>query len=203
MKSKVVLSIVFLFAISMLSFTASHPMLPLGEKAPMIHYEMLGVDGENYTLESLNAENGLLVIFSCNTCPFVLAWEESYPQLSKLTKDNGIGMVLVNSNTMKRDNEDSMEAMKSHYKEANYSVPYVMDAENKLANAFGAKTTPHVYLFDKALNLVYRGSINNKFENKSKKADKFYLNRALEALSKGEKVNPADTREIGCSIKRV
>jgi len=177
-------------------------MLGLGAKAPMTDYSMQGTDGKKYNLAQLKGEKGLLVIFSCNTCPFVLAWEDQYPRLGKLTQEMGIGMVLVNSNTRKRKNENSMEAMQKHFKEAGYNTPYVIDQNNKLADAFGAKTTPHVFLFNDDLELVYRGSINDKYENQSKQAEKFYLEEALKALEANQEIDPADTREIGCSIKR-
>jgi hypothetical protein len=85
----------------------------------------------------------------------------------------------------------------------NYNTPYLVDTDSKLADAFGAKTTPHVYLFDSEIKLVYRGSINDKYENKSKEATKHYLKEAIEELGAGDEVSNNDTREIGCSIKRV
>jgi hypothetical protein len=72
-----------------------------------------------------------------------------------------------------------------------------------LADVFGAKTTPHVYLFDGEMELVYRGSINDKYENKSKEATKHYLKEAIEELAAGDEISNNDTREIGCSIKRI
>jgi len=113
-----------------------------------------------------------------------------------------VGVIWVNSNTLKRDDEDSPQAMQEHAPQAGYRSPYVVDEDNQLADAFGAKTTPHVFLFDADQKLVYRGSIDNKFENKNKKADRFYLKKALNALAMDETIDPADTREIGCSIKR-
>lgn len=178
-------------------------MLPLGAEAPLQDHPMEGVDGQSHHLASLAAERGLLVIFSCNTCPFVLAWEDQYPKLATQARKANLGMVLVNSNEAKRSGDDSPEAMRKHAANAGYDVPYVIDRDNRLADAFGAKTTPHVYLFDKDLKLVYRGSINDKFENKSKQAEKFYLEKAISALVKGEPIEPEDTREIGCSIKRI
>lgn len=178
-------------------------MLPLGAVAPLQDYPMQGIDGRSHHLASLAGERGLLLIFSCNTCPFVLAWEDQYPKLATMARKANLGMALVNSNEAKRSGDDSAEAMRKHAEEAGYDVPYLIDKDHKLADAFGAKTTPHVYLFDSDMKLVYRGSINDKFENKSKQAKKFYLKEAIEALVKGQKIEPADTREIGCSIKRV
>jgi len=187
------------------SFSAFRPneVLSLGKKAPMEDLPLADLDGKDQTLKTLKKEKGLLVIFSCNTCPFVLAWEDQYPELGEMTEKFNIGMALVNSNEKKRQGDDSMAKMKAHAAEMNYKVPYLVDANSKLADAFGAKITPHVFLFDENMNLVYRGSINDKYENKSKEASKHYLKDALMQLSQGEEISKEDTREIGCSIKRV
>ena len=204
MKSIQKFSLLLLLSLFAMSLTRDAASFELGDKAPLSDIEMLEVmSGKNMSLEDLNQENGLLVIFSCNTCPFVLAWEEQYPQLGKLAKENKIGMVLVNSNEAKRDDEDSMSSMKKHYEKAGYNTPYVIDKNSKLADAFGAKTTPHVYLFNKDLELIYRGSINDKYEQRDKEAKKFYLNDAIRNHIGQKSIEPADTREIGCSIKRV
>ena len=184
------------------AFTANN-MLEIGEKAPLADSKMADVSGKSVSLNDIKQENGLLVIFSCNTCPFVLGWEDQYPELGKLSKKNNIGMVLVNSNEGKRTGDDSMEEMKAHYKDAGYNTPYLIDENHKLADAMGAKTTPHVYLFDKDMKLVYRGAINDKYENKDKMATKFYLNDAIAQLVKGESIDNPVTTERGCSIKRV
>lgn len=184
------------------SFMPGDEMLSINAKAPRTDYKMQNIDGEKRSLQDLKKENGLLVIFTCNTCPFVLAWEEKYPELAKIAAEKNMGMVLVNSNAAKRDNEDSMDAMQEHYKEAGYNVPYVIDAGSTLANAFGARTTPHVYLFDNDMKLRYRGSINDKYENKDKVARKFYLKNAIDNLIEEKVINPSETKEIGCSIKR-
>lgn len=192
-----------LLVVMAFGFKADSETLEIGSAAPMVDYKMQDIGGKEYSLSDLKKENGLLVIFSCNTCPFVLAWEDTYPELYEVANLNGLGMVLVNSNTKKRSDEDSMEAMRSHAKKAGYKMPYLVDEKNKLADAFGARSTPHVYLFNNEMELVYRGSINNKYENKTKVADKFYLKNAIKAMLTGEKIDPADTKEIGCSIKRV
>lgn len=203
MKKILVSALAVVLAGTQFSFRSGGEMLPLGAQAPLTDYQMKGIDGQEHSLADLKEKNGLLVIFSCNTCPFVLAWEETFPSVEQWANDAEVGLVWVNSNTRKRDGEDSMAAMKEHAPEAGYQSPYVVDAQNKLADAFGAKTTPHVFLFDDDMTLVYRGSIDNKYENKSKVADKFYLQEALKQLAASEKINPDDTREIGCSIKRV
>lgn len=177
--------------------------LQIGEQAPLADREMIDISGDNLSLNDLKEKNGLLVIFSCNTCPFVIGWEDQYPLLADIAERNDIGMVLVNSNEKKRSGEDSMEAMQEHAKEAGYKSAYVIDENNVLADAFGARTTPHVYLFDQDMKLVYRGSINDKYENKDKKASKYYLQDAIVAMMSGKEIDPSETRQIGCSIKRI
>lgn len=183
-------------------------ILEIGTKAPSTQLELADISGEQKTLESLNMENGLLVIFSCNDCPFVVGrgdtegWETRYPELMKFTQENKVGMVLVNSNEAKRPGIDSIEEMQKRAKEQSYTCPYVLDQDSKLADAFGAKTTPHVFLFDSDLSLVYKGAIDDNVDDASK-VKKTYLKDALDAHLKGKKINPNSTKNIGCSIKRV
>lgn len=184
------------------SFKGDSSGLSLGDKAPMANYEMKDISGKMMSLDKLKGDNGLLVVFSCNTCPFVIAWEDTYPELGKMAKEKNIGMVLVNSNEAKREKDDSFDKMKEHYKEANYNSSYVVDQGHKLADAFGAQTTPHVYLFDKDMKLAYKGAINDKYENREKKATKPYLMNAMENMAAGKEIEPASTKQVGCSIKR-
>ncbi|MGB2424065.1 MAG: thioredoxin family protein [Flavobacteriales bacterium] len=186
---------------------AASPML--GEKAPMSTAPMLGVDGTNHTLGSLAEANGLLVVFSCNTCPFVVGngsktegWEGRYNGLAELAESLKIGMVLVNSNEAKREGDDSFTAMKNHARDAAYAMPYVVDEGSKLANACGARTTPHVYLFNSALELAYRGSIDDNV-NRAEEVTERYLEEAMARMAEGKKIKKAETKAVGCSIKRV
>ncbi len=193
------------FAIGTLMFafnTKSEGTLKIGDKAPMQGQEMENIDGKMHSLSDLADDNGLVVIFSCNTCPFVIGWEDTYPELATITAENKIGMVLINSNEAKRDGDDSMQEMKKHFEEAGYQSPYLMDENHKLADAFGAKTTPHVFLFDADMKLKYEGSINDKYEDRDETASTFYLKNALNNMVDGAEIDPATTKPIGCSIKR-
>lgn len=185
------------------------PSLELGEKAPLPSLKMKDVSGKSLSLQDIKKENGVLVVFSCNTCPFVVGgnglgegWEGRYNSVYDNCSKNNIGMVLVNSNEAKRDGDDSMSKMQARAKEKAYKSYYVVDSKSKLANAFGAKTTPHVYLFDKDLKLVYKGAIDD--DNSSANTVKaHYLATAVKQLTNGEKIDPGTTRNKGCSIKRV
>ncbi|MCH8555491.1 MAG: thioredoxin family protein [Schleiferiaceae bacterium] len=177
--------------------------LQIGDAAPLANQELLNIDNTKHTLKSLAKDNGLLVIFSCNTCPYVIGWEDTYPELGTLTAENTIGMALINSNEAFRDGVDSQQKMIEHAQEANYNTPYLIDKKHKVADAFGAQTTPHVFLFDKNLKLIYKGSINDKYENKEKEATQHYLRDAITAHVNNKPIETTTTRQIGCSIKRV
>lgn len=182
--------------------------LKIGDTAPLSELKMINIDNTEHTLKSLKKQGGLLVVFSCNTCPFVVGgesfpgWERQYNELHALAKKQGIQMVLVNSNEAKRGDDDSFEAMQAHAATQKYSMPYLVDKNSELANAFGAKTTPHVYLLDADLKLVYKGAIDNTWDPK-RKEEIPYLKNALTNLSKKEAVKEATSAPKGCSIKRV
>src|SRR5690606_11314206 len=141
-------------------------IMKIGAKATLTDVKMKATDGLEYDLMGLKKEKGLIVVFSCNTCPFVVGssnfagWEKDYNELNELAAKHDIGFVPVNSNEAKRGDEDSFEAMQKKAMAANYSMPYVVDIESKLADAYGAKTTPHVYFFDAGMELVYMGALD-------------------------------------------
>lgn len=199
-------------ATTFLAFTANDPeTLAIGAKAPKADLKMEDISGKKYSLNDLKKENGLLVIFTCNTCPFVVGneerksegWDRRYPELQKYADEHKIGMVLVNSNEAKRKDGDSMADMKSHAKERGYDhSKYLLDKNSELANAFFARTTPHVYLFDKDMKLVYKGAIDDNVGN-SKEVKEAYLKNAISEVAQGKKVSNPETKPVGCSIKRV
>jgi len=203
---------ILLSLVAMVALTASPVFgqeLAIGEAAPMSTTPLLGVDGTNHTLMELKGDNGLLVVFSCNTCPFVVGngtktegWEGRYNGLAELAASLNVGMVLVNSNEAKREGDDSFTAMKNHARDAEYAMPYVVDEGSKLANACGARTTPHVYLFNADLELAYRGSIDDNV-NRSEDVTERYLEVAMARMAEGKKIKTAETKAVGCSIKRV
>ncbi len=181
--------------------------IEIGTSAPKADMKMMGTDGSSHSLNSLKKENGLLVIFSCNTCPFVVGsesfqgWEVQYSDIASMTASMNIGSVLVNSNEAKRDGDDSMEAMKKRATDMGYKMPYVMDSDSKLADEFGAKTTPHIFLFNEDMKLVYSGTIDNLWD--SKRTETFsYLKNAVRDLTSKTAITTAVTPPRGCGIKR-
>ena len=176
--------------------------LEIGNKAPLMDLKMLSTDGSQYNLNDVKKENGTLVVFTCNTCPFVVMWEDRYLLLEKICNENNVGMVYVNSNEKKRDGDDSIEEMRLHSKKNNYKAPYIVDKNSELANAFNAKTTPHIFLFDSKDKLSYSGSIDDNYES-AKDVSSFYLKDAILQMSNNKEITLKSTKPIGCSIKRI
>ena len=175
--------------------------IEINSEMPSIDKKLQSVNGYSYSLETIAEENGLLIIFTSNTCPFVIKWEDRYTIVEELAKKNNLGLVYINSNYKKRDGDDSFEKMKEHAKKYNYRFPYLLDEKSQLANSFGAKTTPHIFMFNKNLQLVYKGVIDDNYEDINK-VNKFYLKDAMEQLANGKKIKVSETYPVGCSIKR-
>ncbi|MEX1192773.1 MAG: redoxin family protein [Brumimicrobium sp.] len=182
--------------------------LKIGEQAPMQGYKMKSTSNNEETLKTLSKEKGLIVVFSCNTCPFVIGndsfegWERDYNNLSTIANQNGLGFVLVNSNEAKRKKGDGFEDMIARVKDYEYKMPYVLDKKHQLADAFGAKTTPHIFMFDNNMELIYEGAIDNTWKP-SEDEVKPYLINAINAHVEGNIIEINKTAPKGCSIKRI
>lgn len=203
------LKIATLAALGLITTTVHElPDLQIGDALPAPTAKMNDASGGARSLKEVAGANGLLVIFSCNTCPFVVGsegsdgWEGRYPELMAYTKRFGVGVALVNSNEAKRGEGDGFADMQARYKEKKYSGSYLLDEGHAVADAFGARTTPHVFLFDKNLKLVYKGAIDDNVASAAQVKER-WLQSAIANMSAGKPVDPAVTRNIGCSIKRV
>ena len=174
--------------------------LDLGSVLPLEDVKLLDISGEHISLGEAKGENGILVIFSCNTCPWVIKWEDRYVELAKKYRSKGIGVIAVNSNETTFKSSDSMDEMKKHAKENNYNFYYARDDGSKLAREFGATRTPHVYLFNAEDRLVYRGAIDDNAKNQ-KKVKKPYVADAIDAMLAGSTIKYASTKALGCGIK--
>jgi hypothetical protein len=197
MKKITSISFVFMALLALVAFKPSN-----NELSAAFAETVTNLNKEDKMLREYVKGNGIMVVFSCNTCPFVINWEDRYAGLAEYAAANNIGFVLVNSNQAKRDGDDSFVAMKAHAEEKGYNFPYVMDHNSTIANMLSAKTTPHVYVFNNNLQLHYKGAIDDN--NKDASAVKHtWAMDALKSLAKGKPANPAQTDALGCSIKRV
>ncbi|MCR9131898.1 MAG: redoxin domain-containing protein [bacterium] len=179
----------------------AQPTLPLGSDLPMGDHSMDDVSGRSLTLNSASKANGLLVIFSCNTCPWVARWEDRYTDIAQIAQFNNVGMIAINSNEAYRSRGDGMDEMIRYANKANYNFPYVLDRNHEVADAFGATNTPHVFLFNADRKLIYTGSIDDN-ANRAEAVTQYFLKDAIEQMVAGEQILKATTKTLGCSIKR-
>ncbi|MEE3037004.1 MAG: thioredoxin family protein [Bacteroidota bacterium] len=200
MRRLIFLLFVFLF-VADIGYAQRFPTIKIGDECPSPSLQMTSVDNRSYQLDDHFKQNGLLIVFTSNTCPFVVAWEDRYKLVETICKENGIDMLYINSNHKKRLDDDSFEAMQAHAKSMDYQFPYLLDEKSQLANAFGAKTTPHIFLFNAQKKLVYMGAIDDNYTS-AREVTEFYLKDAIESLVFSKPIQNAETKAVGCSIKR-
>jgi len=173
----------------------------LGGKATLTDVKMLDVTGVRVSLDDVAGDNGLLVLFSSNTCPFVLQWEGRYSDIKDFADKNKVGMIVLNSNHQSRNSVDSYAEMKKHAEEKGYNFYYAVDEDSRIANEYGGQTTPHAFLFDKNMQLVYKGAIDDNYKS-ADEVKQSWLKDAIASVGSGSGVKVAETRPLGCSIKR-
>lgn len=174
--------------------------LEIGEKAPLTEVEVTDVSGEVLTLSEVAGQNGLLVNFSCNTCPWVEAWEDRYNPIAELAEENGIGVIALNPNAAIRDDGESMADMRQRADASNYDFYYALDENAKIAEAFGATRTPDIFLFNSDMELVYTGAIDDNARS-AEDVEHHYLKDAINNMVAGKEINPQTTKALGCTIK--
>ncbi len=198
---KIVLAALPVAAICMFSFTGIVGELPIGADIPNPDVKMKDVSGKDITLKGSLKKNGLLVMFSCNTCPYVIKNQERTLRVAGLAAANDVGVVLINSNEEYRDGADSYEAMQEYAKKQAYKFSYVVDKDSKMADAFDADRTPECFLFNKEGKLAYHGAIDDNPAN-ARAVTRNHLDIAMEELMAGKDIIVKETRSVGCGIKR-
>ena len=187
--------------LSLMAFTIIET-LPIGSTLPKGDTKVKDISGSEISIKEIKKKNGLLVMFSCNTCPYVIKNQERTKAICTYANKMDIGVVLLNSNEGNRNSDDSYQAMQDYGKDQQYSWIYAVDKNHVLADAFGANRTPECYLFDKDLKLVYHGAIDNNpgdEENVSRK----HLQVAINEMTTGKDVAIKETKSVGCGIKRI
>ncbi|MGB5434921.1 MAG: thioredoxin family protein [Maribacter sp.] len=175
-------------------------MKPLGTKAPSFDL-MDTISGKTLSLHSLKGEIGTLIMFICNHCPFVIHINPEIAKMAKEYQEKGISFIAISSNDVVNYPQDAPHLMKQKAKEVGYSFPYLYDETQEVAKAYHAACTPDFYLFDKALNLVYRGQLDDSRPGNDIPITGKDLRDAMEALLEGKAINPNQKPSIGCSIK--
>ncbi|MFO0358258.1 MAG: thioredoxin family protein [Sphingobacteriaceae bacterium] len=175
--------------------------LALNAALPMADHKMKDVSGKTVSMGESKTNKGLLVIFSCNTCPYVKLSEKRIKEYSDYCLSNGIGCIIINSNEAQRTEEDSFDEMVKYYNSQSLKCAYVVDEKSQVADAFGATRTPQCFLFN-AKGLVYKGAIDDNVKDAAAVKSP-YLKDALASVAQGETPKTQETKSIGCTIKRV
>jgi peroxiredoxin len=172
--------------------------LKIGSRIP--YFKLKGVDDRVYSLDTFSDKDVLVVIFSCNHCPYVQAYEDRIKEIQSEFGEKGLAVVAVNSNDDSQYPDDSFDNMKKRAGEKNFNFPYLRDEDQTLAKAFDASHTPEIFLFNKNRELVYHGKIDDNWKDVKAVKSK-YLREAIVELIQGEEISVPETFSIGCTIK--
>lgn len=166
-------------------------------------FRLKNVDGKMLSLSDLTSAKGAILIFDCNTCPMSKAYNSRIIALNKQFQSKGFPVVAINPNSPEVSSGDSYEDMVEYAKEKGYDFPYLYDPSQKVAKAFGATNTPHVFVLNKEgkeFKLAYVGAIDNNTRD-GNAADKKYVEAAVNSLLEGKKPETTKTKAVGCSVK--
>jgi peroxiredoxin len=171
--------------------------LALATDAPP--FDLPGVDGANHSLDDYADAPVLAIVWSCNHCPYVLAWEGRMSAIQRDYRDRAFRLVAINSNDVDRYPADSFEAMEQHASEQDFPFDYLYDADQSVARAYGPERTPEVFLFDSERRLVYHGAIDDSRDEGA--VSEHYLREAIEAALEGREPATRETPPVGCTVK--
>lgn len=188
-------------ALGFLSLSTVPGNLPIGSTLPKADLHLKDVSGKEISLGQAKGANGLLVMFSCNTCPYVIRNQGRTKEVCGYAGNRKIGVVLLNANEGDRNGGNSFEEMQAYAREQGYSWYYALDNKSVLADAFGASRTPECYLFDKNGRLVYHGAIDDS-PGDPNQVKRHHLQIAIDEMLAGKEVSVKETRSVGCSINR-
>lgn len=166
-------------------------------------FNLKNVDGKMVSLAGIKNAKGYIVIFTCNHCPYSIAYENRIIALDKTFKDKGYPVIAINPNDNNEYPEDSFENMVVRAKEKDFTFPYLIDEGQKVYPKYGATRTPHVFVLkkeEKGLVVKYIGAIDNNHSDTSAVTEK-YVENAVSNLLAGKEPDPSMTKAIGCSIK--
>ena len=199
-------SLLFIFALSLLSLsvnlTAQKLGYSIGDKVE--DFSLKNVNDKMVSMADFKKAKGFVIIFTCNHCPYSIAYEDRIIALDKKIKSKGYQTILINPNdpSIEAAKDDSYELMKVRSKEKKFKFPYLFDEGQNIFPKFGATKTPDCFIVQKSdsgLKLVYRGAFDDNKEPSEVKSK--YLENAVDALVAGKNPDPAETKAFGCSIK--
>ncbi|OBX27212.1 AhpC/TSA family protein [Gelidibacter algens] len=199
---KKIKGIIAIAAIMMLSaFTTVSNGYKVGDIAT--DFNLKNVDGTMVSLSDYKDAKGFIVIFTCNTCPYAVAYEDRIIALDKKYASKGYPVIAIMPNNPEIQPGDSMEAMKQRAQKKGFTFPYLMDEGQKIYPQYGATKTPQVYVLQKTSKgneVKYIGAIDDNYQD-AKAVKTKYVENAVDALMSGQPIKETETRAIGCSIK--
>lgn len=174
-------------------------MVKIGQKAP--DFSLPGVDDQTYSLSDLlEKHQAIAVIFSCNHCPYVQAWEGRMINIQRDYRAKDVALIAIGSNDAEKYPDDSLPKMKERARQQRFNFLYLRDETQEVARAYGGTHTPHVFLLDSDGIVRYRGAIDDNYVDPAV-VRSHYLRDALDAVLDGTTPALADTRAVGCTIK--
>lgn len=173
--------------------------MKIGEAAPSFH-DLAGVDGKSHGLADYADAPVLVLLFSCNHCPYVQAYEDRLIDLQARYASKGVRFAAINANDSASHPEDGFDAMVRRAKEKKFNFDYLRDASQAVARAYGATHTPHLFVFDRNRKLCYTGRIDDNWQDPAA-VRRPYLAEAIDAILKGASPAEPETFAIGCTIK--
>lgn len=202
MKTTQKLLFLFVLALSVSAFTIKpNDGYKVGDIATDFRLE--NIDGEMLSLSDFKNAQGFIVIFTCNTCPYAVAYEDRIEALNKKYERKGYPVIAIMPNNTDIKPGDNMEAMQKRAKEKGFTFPYLIDAEQQIYPQYGATKTPHVYVLQKTKKgneVKYIGAIDDNFQDANAVKTK-YVEDAVNALLEGNEIKVKETKAIGCTIK--
>lgn len=174
-------------------------MLELGTPAP--DFALPATDGATVTLDSAMGDYGLLVMFICNHCPFVVHVADELANIGRHCASMSVGCVAINSNDVENYPDDSPDNMAMEAKSRGYTFPYLYDETQEVARAYAAACTPDFFLFDRNKKLVYRGQLDDSRPGNDAPVTGADLRAAIGAMVNGQPINQEQWPSIGCNIK--
>ncbi len=191
---------IFAFAVTAISMVSAQGY-KVGDKAT--DFRLKNVDGNYVSMSDYPEAKGFVIIFTCNHCPYAVAYEDRIIELDSKYRPKGFPVIAINPNDPAAEPRDSYELMQVRAREKGFTFPYLFDDGQKVYPVYGATRTPHIYLLNRVgsdLVVAYIGAIDDNYRDASAVEDPFLAN-AIDALLAGQKPDPDFTRAIGCTIK--
>ena len=181
---------------------AQNNTLQAGQAAP--DFKLKNVDNKEVSFSNYPDAKGFIVVFTCNTCPYAIGYEQRIIDLDKKFKPQGYPVIAINPNDPEASKADTFDKMQALAKEKKYTFPYLFDQGQLVTDQYGAKRTPHLFIVtktEKGTIVEYTGAIDNDPEGNNKERIK-YVEDVIASLKNNQKPTLTVTKEIGCTIKR-